>query len=103
MRDRPFLERFFISIALQFPRILNWLEPGMHVSFKEDSAKTLFNIVTEDKYLKEEPMEPTRAGYWLPWGEETVTLGEANEVGKCEELWRETADLLGYNGEKGLL
>ena len=109
-RDRPWLERTLGDFALTKPWLTNSLMSGAMASRKEDSAATLLKIIEEPGMALKEPIdergEVVREGgapYYHPWGEQTYTLGEANDTGKCEELWEDTAKLLGYDKAKALM
>ncbi len=71
-------------------------------SLPSSSAETMLKLTLDDEYRTAKPMWEEGveggeggAGYWAPWGMQDVTHGEANELGKCRELWVDSARVLG--------
>ena len=110
MRDRPWLERTVFGYALNFPRILNHLDPKMRVALPSDSAKSMMRLVEDPKYAQASPIDKDGnevadggAAYYDQLGVLDYTHGEANDAGKCKELWDDSAQFLGYTGDKKVL
>ncbi|ORX33645.1 hypothetical protein BD324DRAFT_639029 [Kockovaella imperatae] len=111
-RDRSWIGRVILGYVLNWTRLLNWLDPALMASRKEDSAAVLERLVEDPSYALTEPIDEegqtiSGVGAGAPYfdyaGNQASTLGEANEQEKCEELWRDSATLLGYSGEKALI
>jgi hypothetical protein len=95
-----------VALAFRFPTILNWLDPGLQVSLKEDSAATLLKLIEDPRWAAADPMGPILAvggaPYYAPNGKPAETYGEANDPVKAAELWADSAKLLGLDRSTAL-
>jgi hypothetical protein len=105
-RDLPYIQRAIFGALMNFPSIINWIDPAFQVSLKGDSAKSLLHIMEDRSFASAEPIGLTKdlggAPYYSPSGQPHLTYGEANEPAKAKELWRDSAAVLGMNKEKAL-
>ena len=106
-RDRPWIERKVAGWALRFPTVLNFLDSDIQAHLSEDSAEMLKEVTEDPKWADAQATGVWAnlggAAYYDPWGKPIPVFGAADEPQKCEELWDDTANLLGYTGERGLM
>jgi hypothetical protein len=106
LRDLPLIQRTLFGGMMNFPSIINWLDPAMQVSLKGDSAESLLNIMEDRSFASAEPIGPTKdlggAPYYSPSGQPHLTYGEANEPAKAKELWRDSVEVLGMEKDRAL-
>lgn len=93
-------QRAVLGAMLHLSSLVNWMDPTVEAARPASSAEQLVHLTSDTEFAKpKSPMGALNtlggARYFDPWGKEAETEGWALSVDDCEQLWADSARVLG--------